>query len=599
MRYKRARKMDIRKLWDEEIIKSHYMNIRKRATILTAIILFGFCVIFLRLVDLMVFKHETLIQKAQQQYQKVITLMPQRGTIWDRGMRELAINIETDSLYAVPSDVNDVNTLSKELAPLIRVSASRLISKLSSERKKSFVWLARKIDEETSLKVGSLKNKLKLKEIGLLTETKRYYPKGQLASHILGYTNIDNKGLEGVELRYDKYINGEKKNISIIRDARGVNLSQGSEGGIPGNNLLLTIDEGLQNIIEREIEKAMETWRASAAVAIMMNPMTGEILAMANRPTYDPNSPAEADVHERRNRAVTDFYEPGSTFKVIVAAGVMEEGLSRLDEKFDASKGFINVGGGKPIRDVHRHGVLSFKECVQKSSNVCLVQVGMRLGEKDFYKYMKKFGFGEKTGIDLPGEVNGFLRDPKNWSGRSLASLSIGQEIGVTPLQILRAYSSIANGGNLMRPYIISEIISPSGEIVKRFTPAIERRVISEDTARVMRDILKTVVEVGGTAEKASIKGNLVAGKTGTAQMIDTKTGRYSSHDYVSSFVGFVPADNPRIALIVVIYKPRGATYGGVVAAPVFKNIVEHTLTYLNVPMDTEENYVILVSNPR
>lgn len=594
----RRNKGNIRKLWDEDPKRLQCRD-RKRAIVLTTIILFSFFVIFLRLLNLMVFKHAALHEKAKQQYSKTVTLIPQRGLILDRTMKEMAINIETDSLYAVPSQVRDIYSLSRELAPLIKVSAESINSKLSTEKGRGFVWLMRKMPQETSREVSALKERLRLKGIGLMIEPKRYYPKGQLASHILGFTDIDNKGLEGIELKYDDYMKGERKKVSISRDARGVDLYQGIEDGISGNSLLLTIDEGLQYIVEREIEKAMLRWKAEAVVAVMMNPKTGEILAMANRPGYDPNLPAEAHPDERRNRAITDLYEPGSTFKAITAAAALEEGMVSPEERFDCSKGFINVPGSKPIRDALRHGVLTFKECIQKSSNVCLVQVGRRLGEDKFYKYMKRFGFGEKTEIDLPGEVRGLLRDTKNWSERSRASLSIGQEIGVTPLQLLRAYAAIANGGKLMRPYIVSEIIAPGGEVLERFYPKIERRVISEETANIMREILKTVTEEGGTAQKASIKGNLVAGKTGTAQMIDPKTGRYSLTDYVSSFVGFVPAQDPEIALIVVVYKPRGATYGGTVAAPVFNGIVEHTLTYLNIPHERDENHVILVSKSR
>jgi len=584
---------DTRKLWDEDLTKVHHRRNRKRAIVLITIILFSFFVIFLRLIDLMVFKHRTLSEKAQQQHLKTITLMPERGVIWDRSMREMAINIERDSLYAVPSRVRDVDSLAKELASVIKISEERIADKLSNGKGKGFVWLLRKMDQETSLRVVGLKDKLRLKEIGLMAESKRYYPKGQVAAHILGFTDIDNKGLEGIELKYDDYMKGERKKVLLGRDGRGLNLSQGVKEGM-GSNILLTIDEGLQHIVEREIERAMLRWRADAAVAIMMNPKTGEILAMANRPAYDPNSPEDAHPDKRRNRAITDIYEPGSTLKAILAVAALEERIVLPEEKFDCSKGFINVPGGKPIRDIHRNGVLTFKECVQRSSNVCLVQVGMSMGKERLYEYIKRFGFGEKTGIDLPGEVSGLLREPKSWSGRSVASLSIGQEIGVTPLQLLMAYSAIANGGKLMRPYVVSGIIGPEGEVIKRFSPQVERRVISEETARIMREILMVVMEEGGTGERASIKGNLTAGKTGTAQMIDPKTGRYSSKDYVSSFVGFVPADKPEIALIVVVYKPKGAAKGGIVAAPVFKDILEHTLTYLNIPPE-RDGYVILV----
>ncbi|HDH00854.1 MAG TPA: penicillin-binding protein 2, partial [Nitrospirae bacterium] len=320
--------------------------------------------------------------------------------------------------------------------------------------------------------------------------------------------------------------------------------------------------------------------------------------AMANMPAYNPNNAGESRDYARRNRAITVLYEPGSTLKTVLAAAALEEEVVDLDEEFDVSKGYIVVGG-KAIRDVHPHEVITFQEVIQKSSNVGAVQIGLRLGEEKYYRYLRSFGFGEKTGIDFPGEVRGILRQIKDWSGTSLAALSIGQEIGVTPLQLLRAYAAIANDGVLMKPYIVSDIISPGGDIVKRVAPERERRVVSADTAETVRDILKMVVEEGGTAERAYVRGNLVAGKTGTAQIFDPGTGRYSRNKYVSSFVGFVPADNPGIALIVVVYEPEGSAYGGVVAAPVFKKIIEDTFAYLDIPMERDENRIILVSKAR
>jgi cell division protein FtsI (penicillin-binding protein 3) len=283
---------------------------------------------------------------------------------------------------------------------------------------------------------------------------------------------------------------------------------------------------------------------------------------------------------------------------MVLAAAALEEGVVRLDDVFDASKGYIAVGG-KAIWDVHKNEIMNFKEVIQRSSNVGAVQIGLKLGEEKYYSYIRKFGFGEKTGIDFPGEVRGILRETQQWSGTSLAALSIGQEIGVTPLQVLRAYAVIANGGILVRPYIVSDIISPAGEVIKRVSPTMERRVISQATAETVKEILKTVVEEGGTARKANIKGNLVAGKTGTAQIYDHETGRYSRKKHVSSFVGFAPADNPELAVIVVIYEPKGNSFGGVVAAPVFKNIVEHTFAYMDVPMERDENRIVLVSKSR
>lgn len=593
-RFRRTGRFEIKKLWDEDLRGIQLQKSRKRAIILITGALFCFFIISFRLVDLMIFNHERLSQRARQQYLRIKTLKPQRGVIWDRRMREMAVNIEADSLYAVPSEVEDPRYLSSKLAPVIKVSEKRLIRKLG-KRDREFIWILRKMDREVAHDVRELKDRAGFKELGFLTESKRYYPKGQTASHILGYTNIDNEGLEGIELQYNEYMKGKKKKVLMNTDARGNSLTDTVEEAIPGNNILLTIDEGIQYIVEKEIADAVVRWKAKAAVAIMMNPFTGEILAMANNPTFNPNLPGRAPAYKRRNRAITDIYEPGSTFKTFLAAAALEEGIVSLEDKFDVSKGYIVVGG-KPIRDIHRWKVLTFQDVIQKSSNVGAVQIGLKLGKERYYRYIRRFGFGEKTGIDLPGEVRGILRKPEEWSGTSLAALSIGQEIGVTPLQILRAYAAIANGGLLMRPYIVSEIISPSGEVIKSFSPRIERRVISRSTAEAIKEILKTVVQEGGTAQKAYIKGNQVAGKTGTAQMVDPKTGRYSKDKYVSSFVGFVPADNPKIVLIVVIYEPTGATYGGEVAAPVFKSIVERTLTYLDIPMERRENHILLVS---
>jgi len=591
----RKKKNEERMLWDEDLKKSSLENSRKRAIVITTVISFGFAVILFRLVNLMIFDHAKLSGQASQQYIREKTLTPQRGVIWDRNLKEMATNIETDSLYAVPSNVRDTARLSSQIAPIIKVSSGEINSLLLKKKGKSFAWVARRMDLEDSRKLSALKSSFKDGEIGFVTEPKRYYPMKQVASHILGFANIDDKGIAGLELVYNDYLKGEVKSVPVDRDARGKSLVSDVKEAVPGNNIILTIDEGLQYIVERELTSAMQERKAKAAVAIMMNPATGEILALANRPTYDPNYPSVADGEEKRNRAITDIYEPGSTMKSILASAAVEEKAVSLNDIFDVSKGTITVGG-KTIHDVHRHGVLNFQEVIKKSSNVGAVKVGMRLGAAKYYEYIKRFGFGDKTGIDFPGEAKGILRNVKNWSGTSLACLSIGQEIGMTPLQMLTAYSAIANGGVLMKPYIVSEIISPDGKSIKRNSPAEVRRVISKSTAATLRDILKTVVEEGGTAQRANVNGNLVAGKTGTAQIFDTKTGHYSKNRFVSSFVGFAPADDPRVALIVVVYEPVGETYGGLVAAPVFKNIIENTFAYLNVPMEKEENRVYLVS---
>lgn len=588
----------MKKLWDEDPVKIPFQKSRKRAVVLFTVIFFCFAAIFLRLIDLMVLDHDKLSGRAEQQYIREKILKPQRGIIWDRKMREMAANIESDSLYAVPSKIDDTRTLTRKLAPLTRVSSKHLNMTLLKKKHKDFIWIDRKMDAETAHEVRQLLDKMGYDALGFIPESRRYYPKGRIAAHLLGFTNIDNDGISGLELTYNEYLKGEMTNISVGTDARGNRLSRNIKDAVSGHNLLLTIDEGIQYIVERELSDAMAEWKAKAAVAVMMNPMTGEILAMANRPTYDPNFAGESRDYAKRNRAITDLYEPGSTLKTVLAAAALEEGIVDLDDEFDVSKGYIVVGG-KPIRDVHKHEIITFQEVIQRSSNVGAVQVGLKLGEEKYYHYIKSFGFGDKTGIDFPGEVRGLLRKTRDWSGTSLAALSIGQEIGVTPLQVLSAYAVIANGGVLIRPYIVSDIISPAGNIVKRVTPETGKRIISRRTAGAVKDMLKKVVEEGGTAKRAYIKGNLVAGKTGTAQIFDHKAGRYSRDKYVSSFVGFVPADDPKIALIIVIYEPEGKTYGGIVAAPVFRKIIEHTFAYLNVPMERDGNQIVLVSRSR
>lgn len=558
----------------------------------------------------MIFDHVKLSKRAAQQYQLKKTLRAQRGVIWDRNMKEMATNIDAYSLYAEPKRIKDTRSLSKNISTLVKVSYKELNMTLLEKSKKGFIWIDRKMKPETARKVRKLLDEPGYEAIGLMTEAKRFYPKGKTASHILGFNDIDNRGISGLELYYNEFLKGKGKNVSVSTDARGNSLSGNFTDNVSGNNLLLTIDEGIQHIVERELTNAIEIWEAKAAVAIMMDPSTGEILAMSNRPTYDPNlsvkvpssrnkSKFEKYWGERRNRAITDLFEPGSTLKSMLAAAAIEERVVRLNDMFDVSKGYIVVGG-KRIKDAHKiEEDLNFAEVIQRSSNVGSVQIAFRLGEDKYYEYLKKFGFGDKTGIDIPGEARGILRDIDEWSGTSLAALSIGQEIGTTPLQILKAYAAIANGGLLMKPYVVSDIISPSGDVIKRVMPEVERRVVSRETAETVKDILKTVVEEGGTATQAYIQGNLVAGKTGTAQIFDNKKGRYYKSKFVSSFVGFVPADDPKLALIVVVYEPQKHIYGGVVAAPVFKNIVEHTFAYLDVPMERDANKIFLISKSR
>lgn len=556
---------------------------KKRAIILNTAIIFSFILVSLRLTDLMIVNHKRLSERATQQYMKVEDIQVRRGIIVDRRGRELALNLELESLYGDPDNLNLNKEDVKKLASLIEKEPRAILAKIPDEGR--FTWIARKLAPETAEKIRALD----IEGLGFMTEAKRFYPKGDLAPHILGFVGVDNQALEGVELKYDKFLKTTGGKVLLERDASGRTLSSGVDMEAKGNNIVLTIDEVLQRLVEKELDKAMLQWRAAAASAIMMDPFTGEILALANRPAYDPNRGGNASDSEKRNRAITDCYEPGSTFKIIIGVGSLEEKLVKTETLFDVSRGGIEVGG-KTIRDVHKYGVLTFKEVIQKSSNVGSIMVGMKLGKEKLYKYAKLLGIGEKTGIDLPGEVSGWMHPPERWSGTSLGAISIGQEVAVTPLQILRAYTAIANGGFLVRPYVVSKIISPNGQVLASFKDKEMKRVISGKTAETFKDILKSVTEEGGTGKGASVDGNPVAGKTGTAQMINPVTKRYSKEKYVSSFVGFVPADNPRFALIVVVYEPKGAIYGGAVAAPVFKDIANQALSYLDVPREDNDH---------
>jgi len=563
---------------------------KKRAVILNTVVIFSFFLVSLRLVDLMIVHHKRFYDSAQKQHIKVEDIQVRRGIIVDRRGRELALNLDLDSIYADPKHLDREGNDVKRLASVIAREPKAVLAKIPDKGR--FIWVERKLDPATADKIRALK----IEGLGFLPEAKRFYPKADLASHILGFVGMDNQALEGIELKFDKYLKTSGGKITVERDAGGRTLSPGVNTEVKGNNIVLTIDEVLQRIVEKELDKAMARWKAAAASVIMMDPLTGEILALANRPAYDPNRGGSAAASAKRDRAITDLYEPGSTFKIVIGVASLEEKILKPGTLFDVSRGSIEVGG-KNIHDAHKHGVLTFKEVIQKSSNVGSIMIGMKLGKDRVYKYAKLLGIGEKTGVDLPGEVTGWIPRPERWSSTSIGAIPIGQEVAVTPLQMLRAYSAIANGGFLVNPHVTSEIISPRGEVVVSFKNKDMNRIISAKTAETFKDILKSVVEEGGTGTSASVDGNAVAGKTGTAQIIDPRTKRYSKDKYVSSFVGFVPADNPRIAMIVVVYEPKGQIYGGAVAAPVFRDIAGQALSYMNIPRENslrEEPYLVM-----
>ncbi len=563
----------------------------RRAAILSTAVMFGFLLVGIRLADLMLLDHDVLAAKARNQQQVMVDVAVNRGLILDRRGRALAMNVDAYSVYGRPFRVKNPGEVSAALSDATGRSYDKVLASMRSNR--NFIWVKRKMETGSAERLKGLG----LEGVGFIPESKRTYPKGRLASHLIGFVGVDNQPLEGVELRYNEDLRGEIKKVLVSKDAGGRTLSEGFDVQSRGNGLVLTIDEGLQYISEQALDRVIERWEAVSAIAIMMDPYNGEILAMASRPTYDLNDPGGYKTSSRRNRAITDPYEPGSTFKVVTAAAALEEAVVTPATEFDVSDGFIDVGSMR-VYDSRRQDRILFTEVIKTSSNVGTIQVGSLIDNRTFHEYISKFGFGSRTGVDLPGEAPGIVRDYKRWSKTSHAAISIGYEVAVTPLQILRAYAAVANGGWLVTPHVVKEIVASDGTVLKQFNPGLGEHIISTHTANTLKDILISVTQEGGTAREAAVSGNLVAGKTGTTRLIDPDTGEYSHERYVSSFVGFVPADNPRFALVVVVFEPKKQYYGGRVAAPVFSDIASQALAYMNVPRDDFRNEnVLLVRN--
>lgn len=563
----------------------------RRFGIISFVILLGFIAVISKLAYLQLLEGKVLAMKAERQHRRLIEVEGKRGVIYDKAMREIAVNLDMTSVYGVPSAIENPSVVAKKISGEVGIDTLTLAKKLDNDRQ--FVWLRRRMSPDLITKIADMN----LKGIGFVPEARRFYPKRELSGHILGFTDIDNHGSEGIERYYEKSLQGKKGSIVMERDARrNPLLANTLLEPLKGNDLILTMDEVIQYIMEKELFAGVEKHNAVSGVGIVMNPYTGEILAMAVYPRFNPNTPDDYNSGQWRNRAITDLYEPGSTFKLVVASASLEEGLMSPNEIVHDGSGSLTYGGGT-IHDPHPLGrPMTFKEVIAHSSNVGTAKIGISLGKDRLYKYAKAFGFGDKTGIDLPGEVRGIIRDPVSWSGRSLVTISIGQEVGITPIQLVTAISAIANGGLIVKPHMVSGIIDSSGN-VEKIKPEIIRRAINTTTSKKMTDILKEVVSTEGTGKLADINGFSVAGKTGTAQKIDTATGRYSRTAFISSFVGFVPADAPELAILVVIDEPKGVAWGGSVAAPVFKKVAEQSLQYLHIEPEKREKITIMADN--
>lgn len=549
---------------------------RRRVAVLCMMV--GFAVVLARLINLHILQAAELTQRADRQHWKAVTLEGARGTIYDRNGKVLAINVEVPSAFGVPTALGDLRGVSRRLASVLNLRAQDLEKKLRQDR--HFVWLARKLDPDQGRQLQALS----LDGIGVVMEGRRFYPKGPLLAHVLGFAGMDGEGLEGIERRYDRYLHGDKQIMLLERDALGRTvLPRGLQESGPdaGRHVTLTIDEVVQYIAEKELEEAVDSTRAKGGVAIVMDPYTGAVLAMAVNPRFDPNVVKSLSPDRWRNRAIADTFEPGSTMKIFMTAAALEEQVVAPTTSLFGEFGQMSIAN-TVIHDHEKLGWMTVTEMIHKSSNIGAAKTAMKLGERRLYEYLRKFGFGERTDADLPGEVSGLLKPTKEWGRRSLASIAMGQEVGVTALQLAAGVSVIANGGSLMKPYLVSEVHDSKGRVLAHMGPQVRRQVISPATARTMTSILEGVV-TNGTGTKAAIPGIRVAGKTGTAQKIDPRTGAYSSTMVVGSFIGFAPAENPRVAIVVVVDEPQVDAWGGAVAAPAFRRIAEQVLPQLGV----------------
>jgi cell division protein FtsI (penicillin-binding protein 3) len=536
-----------------------------------------------RLVQLQVSQHDDYTARARSQQLSSVETSATRGQLLDRQGRELARSIETESFFADPRDINDPTETAKRIASITGQDRADLANRLSTAKdaNKKFYWIIRRLDVEAANKLDALE----LKGVYSRKEPKRYYPNDSLAAHVLGFVGLDEIGQSGVEQYYNEKIRGEsgKVFLEVDRDKRAFESYEVQPR--PGQTVVLTIDQTIQYRTEQALVAAVQRAHAKSGTAIVMDPQTGEILALANAPSFDPNQPPKDSAENRVNGALQTAYEPGSTFKIVAYSAAIEKGLVKPEDKIDCQMGQITVAG-RLIHDHHPFGVLTIADALAQSSNVGAIKLGLLVGNESMYDYMKRFGFGSRTGVDLAGESPGMLAQVNRWQPSSIGSLAMGQEIMVTPLQMATAYSVLANGGMLVKPHVVRELRSPDGTVT--FQAKLEtRRALKPETAAALRNMLEGVT-LHGTARKAQLGGYTAAGKTGTAQKVDPKTHTYSATKFIGSFVGFAPVKNPAVVIVVVIDEPQGSYHGGDIAAPVFREIAEQILPDLSVSPDVE-----------
>jgi len=556
-----------------------YMRLRVLLVGLAFIALFA--VIGVKAVHLQVYRSPWLAQKASSQYEQSLKSNGKRGTVYDRNLREMAITIDVTSIAVRPSRIEQPQHTAKALAKILKTDRRKILKKLKAKR--PFVWIKRQANPKETAAVKALE----LAGIEFVPERKRFYPNKTLASQALGFTGLDGYGLEGIEFAYDRYLRGTDSNQMVYKDALGqvFDKRQSAASLNTGHNIILTIDRTIQYIAESALEESVNEFSARSGMAIVMDPQTGAILAMAHVPLFNPNAYMDFNKELWRNRAITDPFEPGSTMKIFSAAAAIESGDIKAHDIFFCENGAYKIGRNV-VHDIKKHGWLSLQQIIKYSSNIGAVKISEKLGRKRLHAMYRKFGFGAKTGIDSPGETTGSLMPYKRWTTVDTGAISFGYGVAVSALQMVTAASAIANDGVLMKPYFVQAITDQNHEPLKQFQPQKVRRVISIQTARTVRAIMKTVTNEGGTGVNAALDGYTVCGKTGTARKLD-ESGIYSKSKYMASFIGFTPAEKPRLAIVVVIDEPQGAYYGGTVAAPVFRRVARETLHYLNIPPES------------
>ncbi len=564
----------------------------RRARIVICGLAAVYLLIVLRAFHIQVLGVRGIRERGERQYNVSVPLVAKRGAILDRTGNELAVSLSTKSIFIQPAKLSSPGAAADLLAPRIGRPVAELRKQLASER--HFLWIRRQMPSAEAddavhavrAALGRGKGRDGEDAIGTVEEPKRFYPNRELAASILGFTNVDSVGIEGLELSLDKYLRGERGYLVCERDARGRVIAQSGASAAAaanGHSVVLTIDRNVQHVAQAELAAAVQKYDARGGIAVVMLPKTGEILAMATVPTYNPNAVADAKVEDRKNRAITDSFEPGSTFKIFTLASALEMGAVDVSDRIFCENGAYRYAG-RVIHDTHRYGWLTVPEVIKFSSNIGATKISDKMEGGRFFDMVRAFGFGTRTGIELAGEIGGLVPSRDGFTKIRRATVSFGQGIAVTPLQLCGAMAAVINGGKVMRPYVVREIRAPGGNVVYRGEPRELRRVVSPKTSSRVREILGKVVQEDGTGTQARIKGFIVGGKTGTAQKVEVGTGRYSPTKRIASFIGFLPLQDPELLILVVIDEPKGQVYGGVVAAPAFNQIAVKTAYYLGIP---------------